>query len=57
MTEDVGPWWILTNELRWVSRDGKSVLQQKWDQHFCSEPGMLFDRPFEWRDVPVEESK
>lgn len=46
--------WVLTNELRFIVRDGKKVLQQKWEKHYISEPGMLFERPTEWRDVPME---
>lgn len=67
---DEGPWWIITPELHFVDRIGDGVtphngevvargrkvrvLQQKWEQHFRSEIGMYFDRPFEWRDVPIE---
>jgi hypothetical protein len=68
--EDVDNWWVCTTELHFVERIGDGVtvlngevahfgrrvlvLQQKWEQHFRSEMGMLFERPVEWRDVPIE---
>jgi hypothetical protein len=69
MSDDERSWWVCTAQLRWLIRTDDSqdpgsgrgptvwVLQQRWEEHFRSEPGMSFDRPVEWRDVPtVDES-
>tara|TARA_B110000977_G_scaffold75016_1_gene101303 strand:- start:6230 stop:6367 length:138 start_codon:yes stop_codon:yes gene_type:complete len=41
---------VLTNELRWLHRDNKMVLQQRWHWEWSND--------YTWEDVPsVIESK
>lgn len=48
-----------TNNLRFVIRDGKRILQQEHFLPFCFDPNISdedaakFELPMEWRDVPL----
>lgn len=42
---------ILTNDLRFIERDGKRILQQKWASVYYPASNN------EWRDVPMEKSE
>jgi len=48
--------WEATVELRWVHRDGRFILQQRWINRLQGPTADDEDRiaDSEWRDVPAE---
>ena len=50
--------WLPTPELRYITRCGEKILQQKWDRYLYN-PDTGYNRHehlriFEWRPIPIE---